>query len=93
MSFNMTAMAACVTIPCQIQRTPEVIFRGVQIIIGQVFIHTLNDATTRHQRFQFFCDRTAGIVDKGTDDGISSLVKMRLVTRSVRCFSAASCSS
>ena len=93
MSFNMTAMAACVTIPCQIQCTPEVIFRGVQIIIGQVFIHTLNDATTRHQRFQFFCDRTAGIVDKGTDDGISSLVKMRLVTRSVRCFSAASCSS
>ena len=49
MSFNMTAMAACVTIPCQIQRTPEVIFRGVQIIIGQVFIHTLNDATTRLQ--------------------------------------------
>ena len=33
------------------------------------------------------------VSDKGTDDGISSLVKMRLVTRSVRCFSAASCSS
>ena len=46
----------------------------MQIIIGQVFIHTLNDAATSHQRFKFFCDRTACIVDKGTDDGIVASV-------------------
>ena len=42
----------------------------MQIIIGQVFIYTLNNTSTSHQGFKFICDRTACIVNKGTDDGI-----------------------
>ena len=46
----------------------------MEIIIGQVFIHTLDDAAARHQCLKLLCDRTARIIDKGTDDGIVTCV-------------------
>ena len=42
----------------------------MQVIIGQAFIHTLNNAAASHQDFKFICDGTPRIVNKGTDDCI-----------------------
>ena len=42
----------------------------MQIIIGQVFIYTLNNTAARHQSFKLICNRTACILNKGTYDGI-----------------------
>ena len=54
----------------QIQHTPKIFLRGVQIIVGQVFFNMLDNGAASHQRFELRGDIVTCIVDKRTDNSI-----------------------
>ena len=72
--FFTSLFLCCCKITSQIQNAPQIFFRGMQIIVCQIFFNLLYNISPGKQGFHFSGNVASGIINKRSDDRIIACI-------------------